>query len=161
MTARVKLPFHPRTLLQRHKNKGKLTLRDSTAMAVGGMVGGGIFSVLGVTVALAGHLAIACFIIGGAIAMMTAHSFAVLSLRAGKSGGLFVYLREAGYPKIGSYTSWLLIFGYIVALAVYAFTFGHYAANVLGLSEFVAKIFSLLIMLLFLIVNLRGVTASA
>ncbi len=130
-------------------------------MAVGGMVGGGIFSVLGVTVSLAGNLAAGCFIIGGAIALMTAHSFSVLSLRAGQSGGPFVYLREAGYPELGSFTSWLLIFGYVVALAVYAFTFGHYAANVVGLSDLYARIFSIAILLIFLIINLRGVAASA
>ena len=78
-------------------------------MAVGGMIGGGIFSVLGVTVALAGHSAVVSFIIGGIIAMMTAHSFAALSARAGHSGGLFVYLHNAGYPRTGAYVAWLLI----------------------------------------------------
>ena len=34
-------------------------------MAIGGMIGGGIFSVLGVTIELAGHLAFACFVLGG------------------------------------------------------------------------------------------------
>ncbi len=130
-------------------------------MAVGGMIGGGIFSVLGVTVALAGHLAAGCFIIGGVIAMMTAHSFAVLSLQAGTSGGLFAYLRNAGFPRLGAFASWLLIFGYIVALAVYAYTFGHYAAHILNLSLLFARLFSLFILAVFLFVNLRGVAASA
>ena len=51
-------------------------------MAIGGMIGGGIFSVLGVTVDLAGHLAFGCFVLGGVIALITARSYAVLSLRA-------------------------------------------------------------------------------
>ncbi len=156
-----KPPFHPRVLAQRKKRLGKLRLLDSTAMAIGGMIGGGIFSVLGVTILLAGHLAFSCFILGGAIAIMTAHSFAVLSLRAGKSGGLFIYLREAGYPKLGAYVSWLLIFGYVVALAVYAFTFGHYASNVFGLTDGYARVFSALVLAIFLGVNLRGVSTSA
>lgn len=157
----TKLPFHPRTVRQRHKQRGKLRLSDATAMAVGGMIGGGIFSVLGVTVSLAGHLAAACFVIGGAIAGMTAHSFAVLSLRSRKSGGLFDYLRDAGYPSMGALTAWLLIFGYVVALAVYAYTFGHYAAHVVGLSQTYARGFSLAVMLIFLAINLKGVAASA
>lgn len=160
-TIKTNIPFHPRTARQRHDRRGLLSLRDSTAMAVGGMIGGGIFSVLGVTVSLAGHLAAGCFIIGGAIALMTAHSFAVLSLQAGTSGGLFAYLRNAGYPRLGAFSSWLLIFGYIVALAVYAYTFGHYAAHILNLSLFFARLFSLLILAAFLAINLRGVTASA
>lgn len=130
-------------------------------MAVGGMIGGGIFSVLGVTVSLAGHLAAACFIIGAAIAAMTAHSFAVLSLKSRKSGGLFDYLRDAGYPSLGALTAWLLIFGYVVALAVYAYTFGHYAAHVVGLSATYARGFSAAVLLVFLAINLKGVAASA
>ena len=92
-----KAAFHPRTAAHRDKGLGKLRLRDAVAMAVGGMIGGGIFSVLGVTVALAGHLAVGSFIIGGAIAMVTAHSFAALSARAATStscGGAPVEKRE-------------------------------------------------------------------
>ncbi|MBK5238814.1 MAG: amino acid permease [Actinomycetales bacterium] len=154
-------PFHARIAARRRQGLGKLRLRDAVAMAVGGMVGGGIFSVLGVTVGLAGHLAAGSFVIGGAIAMATAHSFSVLSLRAGRSGGLFVYLHDAGYPRIGSYLSWLLMFGYVIALAVYGFTFGHYASNAFGLSAPFANGFSILILVVFLFINLRGVGASA
>lgn len=154
-------PFHTRVAARRRQGLGKLRLRDSVAMAVGGMVGGGIFSVLGVTVGLAGHLAAVSFVIGGAIAMATAHSFAVLSLRAGRSGGLFVYLHDAGYPRIGSYISWLLMFGYVIALAVYGFTFGHYASTAFGLPVPFANGFSILILVVFLLINLRGVGASA
>lgn len=41
--------------------KGLLGLREASAMAIGGMIGGGIFSVLGVTIDLAGNLAFAPF----------------------------------------------------------------------------------------------------
>jgi hypothetical protein len=130
-------------------------------MAVGGMIGGGIFSVLGVTVAVAGHAAFGCFVLGGVIALLTAHAYATLSLRAGRSGGPFVYLRAAGRPELGALTGWLLILGYVVALAVYAFTFGHYAAHIIGASDVVARAASVGIMVVFLAVNVRGVGASA
>ncbi len=51
----------------------------SSAMAVGGMIGGGIFSVLGVTIELAGDLAFACFVLAGGVAMLTARSYAGLA----------------------------------------------------------------------------------
>ncbi len=130
-------------------------------MAIGGMIGGGIFSVLGVTVDLAGHLAVGCFILGGVVALITAHSYAVLSLRAGRSGGPFLYLREVGSAELGALTAWLLILGYVIALAVYAFTFGHYFGNILGTSEVIARVASVGVLLLFFAVNLRGVGASA
>ena len=130
-------------------------------MAIGGMIGGGIFTVLGVTVDLAGHLAFGCFVLGGVIALITAHSYAVLSLRAGRSGGPFVYLHDAGSTELGALTAWLLILGYVVALAVYAFTFGHYFANALGAPDAVARVSSVGVLVLFFGINLRGVSASA
>src|SRR5512135_331601 len=47
--------YHPRAEHARRRDR-RLRVPDATAMAVGGMIGGGIFSVLGVAIALAGHL---------------------------------------------------------------------------------------------------------
>lgn len=43
------------------------------------MIGGAIFSVLGVTIQLAGHLAFASVALAGALASVTAHAYAELS----------------------------------------------------------------------------------
>lgn len=129
-------------------------------MAIGGMIGGGIFSVLGLTIELAGHLAFAAFLLGGAIAMLTARAYARLALHCGRSGGPFAYLREEGHEAAAAWVAWLLIAGYVFALAVYAFTFGHYLAHALAASMAVARLFSVAIMAGFVAVNLRGVTAS-
>jgi amino acid transporter len=130
-------------------------------MAVGGMIGGGIFSVLGTSIDLAGNLAFASFILGGIIALLTAKSYTLLTLESKKSGGPFTYLTKLGYKKTGAITSWLLIFGYILALAVYAFTFGHYAANLLNSSEILARALSVLVIAIFFAINIRGVSTSA
>ena len=129
-------------------------------MAIGGMIGGGIFSVLGVTVDLAGHLAFAAFLIGGAIAGLTARAYARLALRSGRSGGPFTFLRDEGHPDAAAWVAWLLIVGYVFALAVYAFTFGHYLANAIGAPGAVARALSVSILLAFVAINLRGVATS-
>jgi hypothetical protein len=49
-----------------------LSVVDATAMGVGGMIGGGIFSVLGVAITLAGNLAFGCFVLGAVLAGATA-----------------------------------------------------------------------------------------
>jgi amino acid transporter len=152
--------YHPRTEGQRARGRGLLGLREATAMAIGGMIGGGIFSVLGVTIDLAGHLAALSFVVGGAIAMLTARSYAQLALGAGRSGGPFTYLREAGRPEAGAWVAWLLIAGYVFALAVYAFTFGHYLANAIGVPTIWARLASISVLAAFLLVNIRGVSAS-
>lgn len=154
-------PYHPRTVRHQQRARGKLRLRDASAMAIGGMIGGGIFSVLGVTIQLAGHLAFACFLIAGAIAFVTAHAYAELTRAAGRSGGPYAYLREAGHPQVAAMTSWLLILGYILALAVYAFTFGHYVAHVLDAGDLVARVASVAVLGAFWVINARGVDASS
>ncbi len=136
-------------------------MRDATAMAVGGMIGGGIFSVLGVTIQLAGHLAFLCFVLAGAVAAVTARSYAVLARRTRGSGGPDTFLRAQGHPELAALASWFLILGYILALAVYAFTFGHYLESVTGGGPLVARLAAAAILALFLTINARGVDASS
>jgi amino acid transporter len=153
--------YHPRTERHRTKGRGKLRVRDATAMAVGGMIGGGIFSVLGVTIQLAGHLAFACFVLAGMLAGVTARSYAGLARSTGGSGGPDTFLRSQGHPQLAALTSWFLVLGYVLALAVYAFTFGHYVESVTGGGEVVARCAALGLMALFLAINVRGVGASS
>ncbi len=153
-------PYHPRSHARRVRGEGLLGLREASAMAIGGMIGGGIFSVLGLTIDLAGHLAFAAFLIGGLIAGLTAHAYAGLSLRAGRAGGPFIYLRDEGHTRPAAWVAWLLILGYVFALAVYAFTFGHYLANVVGAPVPVARLSGVGILAVFVAVNLRGVATS-
>lgn len=56
-------------------------------MGIGGMVGGGIFSVLGLAIAQAGHAAPFAFTLGGCIALLTGLSYARLGLVFQSSGG--------------------------------------------------------------------------
>jgi len=153
-------PYHPRTLARRRVN-AKLRTRDATAMAVGGMIGGGIFSVLGVAITLAGNLAFGCFVLGGILAAITARSYAGVTLRAGSSGGAFDDLRIRGHPGLAGGLLWLLVGGYMIAMAVYSFTFGRYAANALDAPTWAARLLSVAVVALFLAINLRGVHLSS
>jgi len=71
----------------RTSDGGKLGLKELVAMGVGGMVGGGIFSVLGLAVGLAGHAAPIAFAIGGVTALLTGLSYARLGLAFRSDGG--------------------------------------------------------------------------
>ena len=130
-------------------------------MAVGGMIGGGIFSVLGVAIELAGHLAFMCFVLGAILAALTARSWAGVTARAGRSGGPFDHLREQGHPQLAGVLLWLLVFGYMVAMAVYSFTFGRYAASAMHAGPTAARLLSIGVIVVFLAVNLRGVRLSS
>ena len=58
-------------------------------------------------------------------------------------------------------TSWFLVLGYVLALAVYAFTFGHYVESMTGGGQIVARCAALGLVALFLAINVRGVGASS
>ncbi len=112
---------------------GKLGFFSVTAIGVGGMVGGGIFAVLGLAVKLAHGLTPIAFLVGGAIALMTGFSYARLSVRYPSRGGTVVFLdRVFGVDLITGSLNSLLWASYVVMLALYAFAFGSYGATFAG-----------------------------
>ena len=148
------------------KNKQEtLTLKEVIAMGVGGMVGGGIFSVLGLAIAQAGHAAPVAFALGGVIALLTGLSYASLGLHFQSDGGSFTYLEHAFKSRnIAGIGGWLLLIGYVGTMALYAFTFGVYGSAMLGghdtSNTAVQHLLQSLVLLVFLSINLYGVKAS-
>ncbi|MFH2050442.1 MAG: hypothetical protein ABIJ12_13480 [bacterium] len=63
-------------------------------MAVGGMIGGGIFSTLGVVIGIAGASTWLSFIAAGLVALAAGYSYVKLAAHYGEGGGTFTFLRE-------------------------------------------------------------------
>jgi len=146
------------------KNDQMLGLKELIAIGVGGMIGGGIFSVLGMAVEISGNAAPISFAIGSLIALAAGYSYVKLALAFHNDGASFTYL-EKSFPKnlnIAGIAGWTVIVGYIGTLALYAFTFGAYGADLLGDgSNPLVRIFlTISVLLFFMIVNLWGVKAS-
>ncbi|HEU0130336.1 MAG TPA: APC family permease [Mycobacteriales bacterium] len=130
------------------------------AMAVGGMVGGGIFSVLGVVLDLAGPWFLLSFALAGAIGFLTATSYAGLAREYGE-GGAFRFLHETGRGTVSGLLSWLLVAGYVLTIGVYAYTFGHYVVAATGGGAAVERVVGAAVVAALTLLNLRGVQASA
>lgn len=135
----------------------KMNMNATWSMAVGGMVGGGIFSVLGVIIEYAGQWAWLSFFIAGVIALISAHSYAQLALTYKEGGGAFTYLRKINHEGFAGSLSWILILGYTLTLSVYAFTFGHYVAHVFHAGPWLPRALALGVIALFALINLRGI----
>jgi len=135
----------------------KMNFASSWSMAVGGMIGGGIFSVLGVVIQLSGSWAWLSFVLAGMIALFSAHSYSKLSLKYNEGGGSFTFLRKINREGFAGSLSWVLILGYILTMSVYAFTFGHYVSYVFGAGPLVSRILAIAIIALLTMVNLKGV----
>jgi amino acid transporter len=105
---------------------------EATAIGVGGMVGGGIFAVLGLSVDLAHGGAPLAFLIAGVVALVTAYSYARLSVRFPSQGGTVAFLDRAFGPGLLTGSANILLWiSYMVMLSLYAYAFGSYAASLL------------------------------
>jgi len=117
------------------RSEDKLTLFDACGMAIGGMVGGGIFAVLGEGVAQAGNAAFLAFALAGALAFITGLSYARLTVSFDQPGGSFTFIEEIAGAEVAGTVSWFLILGYVFTLSLYAYTFGAYAGQLVGLGH--------------------------
>jgi len=118
--------------MTQHRNRNKdLGLVELIAIALGGMVGGGIFTILGISVSLIGNLTPVAIIIGGLIALLAAYSYVQLGLYYRDEGATYSFFKRT-YPDShfsASAIGWFIIFGYISTLALYAYTFSSYAIS--------------------------------
>jgi amino acid transporter len=105
-------------------------LLGATAIGIGGMVGGGIFAVLGVASEQAGGGTPMAFVVAGIVAALTAFSYARLSVTYQSSGGTVLIIDKVfGISELTGSLNIVLWAGYIVTTALYASAFGNYAAT--------------------------------
>ena len=144
------------------QNKKPIGLWSAIAIGIGGMIGAGIFSILGIATEITGNLIYVSFIIGGIIALLSAYSYAKLGSKYPSAGGPVEFLiRGFGDGILSGGFNFLLYFGYIIALSVYAKAFGNYAATFLSSysSPAIATILAIFIILIFTFINLLGTQA--
>jgi len=115
-----------------NRNKEQIGLKDAVAIGIGGMVGGGIFAVLGLAVEFAKGGTPLAFLIAGTIAFLTAYSYARLSLYFPDKGGTVHYINKGfGKNVFSGGTNNLLWISYIIMLCLYASAFGSYGAKLI------------------------------
>lgn len=144
----------------RKRNKS-LGLPELIAIALGGMVGGGIFTILGISVSLIGSLTPIAIIIGGIVASMAAYSYVKLGLYYKDEGATYSFYKKT-YKNShfsASAIGWFITFGYISTLALYAYTFSSYtlSSTEFATNEWARKIVAIAIIGLFVIINLWSV----
>ncbi|MCH2486387.1 MAG: amino acid permease, partial [Erythrobacter sp.] len=140
---------------------GQLGLAAVWAIAVGGMVGGGIFSTLGVVISNAGHWAALSFLLGGVVAYATGHSLAALTIDKDEAGGIYSFLRDLKFARLAKWSAWVLLAGYVLTCAVYAYTFGAYLGHALGGPGWLPPAMATTAILAMTAVNLRGAGQAA
>ncbi|MCA9944257.1 MAG: amino acid permease [Anaerolineales bacterium] len=106
---------------------------EVVAIGIGGMVGGGIFAVLGLAVQLAAGGTPVAFAMAGTVALLTTYSYAKLSVAFPSQGGTVSYLDRAfGSDLLAGSLNILLWLSYMVMLSLYAYAFGSYGTTFLS-----------------------------
>jgi APA family basic amino acid/polyamine antiporter len=117
----------PQTALRR-----ELTFTNGTAIVVANMIGSGIF---GITGFLAGDLGkpslvLGIWLAGALVALAGCLCYSELAVNLPRSGGEYVYLREAWGPGWGFLSGWISFFaGFAAPIAAAALLFAEYLAH--------------------------------
>lgn len=134
-------------------------------MALGGMIGGGIYSAFGIVVALAGKVAWLAFLIAGIVAMCAGYSYVKLDQHVDADGGAPTFIEEqVDNSTLAGMTGWTLLFGYIGSIALYAYAFSSFFTEMLGRLHVaglpLANVISVLLIGAFVGLNLLGVAET-
>lgn len=138
--------------------KKSMSLWEAVSIGIGGMIGAGIFSILGVAVQISGNAVYLAFIVAGTVALFSTYSYAKLGARYPSAGGPVEFLIKGfGDNIISGGFNILLWIGYVFALALYARAFASYAMTFFPNAPHIyLNVFATGIILLFTLVNFIG-----
>lgn len=126
------MPSSPYPAPNRATLRRELTLVSATAIVISNMIGTGIFTTTGF---LAGDLGspsrvLGVWVVGAVIAIAGCMAYAELGVNFPRSGGEYVYLREAWGPAWGFLCGWISFFaGFSAPIAAAALAFSEYSAH--------------------------------
>ena len=113
-----------------NRGSGQIGMVAAVSIGIGGMVGAGIFSILGVVAQAAGNAMWLAFAIGGVVALLSTYSYARLGATVPSAGGAVHFLvKSFGDGVLAGGLNLFMWAGYIISLALYATAFGGYAAT--------------------------------
>ena len=134
--------------------KAEIGLVAALSIGVGGMIGAGIFAILGVVAGISGSALPVSFAIGGVVAVLAAYSYVALGRTFPSVGGAVTFLVQgygdgvaAGSLNVFQYLS------YIIAIALYATGFAAYAVTFIHIST---EYFAVGVVLVFTGINFLG-----
>src|SRR4051812_20890994 len=136
-----------------------LGLPAAVSIGVGGMIGAGIFSILGVVAGVSGTALPVSFVVGGVVSLLAAYSYVKLGVRYPSVGGASQFLvEEFGDGLFSGALNIFQYFAYIIAIALYAHGFAGYALTFFPSSTagWIEEALAVGIVVLFTLVNFLG-----
>jgi len=113
-----------------------MTVLSASFLGIGGMVGAGIFALLGEAGQIAGSAVWLSFLAAGIVALLQAYSFAKLGARYPSRGGIVEYLvQEFGNGHITGIICWIFFFNAAIVMSMVAVSFSSYAGELIAGDE--------------------------
>ena len=107
-----------------------LGLLGALSVGIGGIVGGGIFATIGLAAVEAQGAAWLSFLVGGTLALLTAYAYVRLTLAFPGPGGTVTFIGRAfGDGLLAAGMNTLLVFSYVMVMALYAIAFANYGGH--------------------------------
>lgn len=138
---------------------GSITVASATAIGVGGMMGAGLYTLVGLASTIAGIWVPAAFLVGGAVSVFSVYSYAKLGARYPSRGGAAHFLiRCFGDGVIAGGLNVFQFLGWIIAMALYCAGFAGYVRALLPwhTPDWSAKVIGIGLILAVVAVNLVG-----
>lgn len=140
-------------------NKSGISLIAAISIGIGGMIGAGIFSILGIVAQASGAAMWCSFFIGGIVALFSTYSYSKLGASFPSAGGAVEFLVKGwGNGLMSGGTNLFMWIGYVIAIALYAQGFSAYCATFItdNPSSLMLKSIASAIVILFTGVNILG-----
>jgi len=116
----------------------QLGLATATFVVIANMIGTGIFTTTGFTIAGVPNptAVLIAWVIGGVLALFGALCFGELSAAINRNGGEYRFLCELYHPSVGFLSGWIsLIVGFSAPIAAGALAFGKYSVAMLSIRD--------------------------
>jgi APA family basic amino acid/polyamine antiporter len=141
----------------------ELGLLEATTLGVGAMIGAGIFILSGMAAGIAGPAATVSYVLCGLMTLFTALSYSELSSSIPLAGGGYTFVHQGLGGYIAFLSGWALIFGSVVACALYALGFAEHFNPLLDLVAKVSppvKFSAFAMAFLLILINIKGTKES-
>jgi len=139
-------------------------------MGIGSLIGGGIFTLIGPAIGIAGPGLILSMILGSAVAFLNLQMYLALGTTFPEAGGGYVWIRKGLGNFQGFLAGWLDWFAHAAACGVYALSFGFYGRELLHILNISSdnypwftsvKFISFITVLIFGYINWKGTKITA
>lgn len=136
-----------------------ISVPAAIAIGIGGMIGAGIFSILGVVAQASGAAMWLSFLIGGVIALFSTYSYAKLGAKYPTAGGAVEFLVQGwGRGAMSGGMNLFMWIGYIISIALYAQGFAAYCLTFFTVTHtpLLTKSVASAIVVFFTLINMLG-----